>query len=44
MEYAEVTKRLAPCGLSCAKCFAFKDGEPVWFDRQTPESPTFCRR
>ncbi|MBU4563864.1 MAG: DUF3795 domain-containing protein [Desulfarculus sp.] len=27
MQYSEIIKRLAPCGLSCAKCFAFKDGE-----------------
>jgi hypothetical protein len=27
MEYEEVLKHLAPCGLSCQKCFAFKDGD-----------------
>ena len=26
MEYQEILDHLAPCGLSCAKCFAFKDG------------------
>lgn len=26
MEYGEILRRLAPCGLSCAKCYAFRDG------------------
>ncbi|MCF8033804.1 MAG: DUF3795 domain-containing protein [Desulfarculaceae bacterium] len=27
MDYSEILRRLAPCGLSCAKCFAYKDGD-----------------
>ena len=27
MEYEEIKKRLAPCGLHCGKCFAFVDGD-----------------
>ena len=27
MEYNEILKRLAPCGLSCAKCMSFTDGD-----------------
>ncbi len=27
MEYDEILKVLAPCGLNCGKCMAFKDGE-----------------
>jgi len=27
MEYGEVLKFLAPCGLSCQKCFAYQDGD-----------------
>lgn len=27
MEYNEILKILAPCGLNCVKCLAFKDGE-----------------
>lgn len=27
MEYQEVLQSLAPCGLGCAKCFAFEDGQ-----------------
>jgi hypothetical protein len=27
MEYAEILKILAPCGLNCAKCIGFADGE-----------------
>lgn len=27
MNYEEIKTRLAPCGLHCGKCFAFKDGE-----------------
>ncbi len=26
MEYSEVINSLAPCGLNCSKCFAFKNG------------------
>jgi len=26
MKYVEILDRLAPCGLSCEKCFAYKDG------------------
>jgi len=27
MNYEDILKVLAPCGLNCHKCFAFKDGE-----------------
>ena len=27
MEYQDILKILAPCGLSCRKCFAFSEGE-----------------
>jgi hypothetical protein len=27
MEYSQIKERLAPCGLHCGKCFAFKDGD-----------------
>lgn len=27
MEYEEIVKILAPCGLNCRKCFAYEDGE-----------------
>jgi hypothetical protein len=27
MEYREILNRLGPCGLSCEKCFAFKNGK-----------------
>lgn len=27
MEYDEIVRILAPCGLSCTKCLAYKDGE-----------------
>lgn len=27
MQYQDVLERLGPCGLSCAKCFGFKDGD-----------------
>lgn len=27
MEYEFIKSRLAPCGLHCGKCFAFKDGD-----------------
>lgn len=29
MEYDLIRNRLAPCGLHCGKCFAFKDGDIV---------------
>lgn len=27
MEYQQIKDRLAPCGLHCGKCFAFRDGD-----------------
>jgi hypothetical protein len=27
MEYGQIKNRLAPCGIHCGKCFAFKDGD-----------------
>jgi hypothetical protein len=27
MEYAKILKILAPCGLNCAKCIGFADGD-----------------
>jgi hypothetical protein len=27
MEYEQIKNRLAPCGIHCGKCFAFKDGD-----------------
>ena len=29
MDYKNIKERLAPCGLHCGKCFAFKDGDIV---------------
>lgn len=38
MEYDYIKSRLSPCGLHCAKCFAFKDGDIVQLSRQLKES------
>ncbi len=27
MEYQDILKDLAPCGLSCRKCLAYQDGD-----------------
>lgn len=34
MEYREIKNRLAPCGLHCGKCYAFKDGDIAEKSRQ----------
>lgn len=38
MEYEQIKTRLAPCGLHCGKCFAFKDGEISESSRKLRES------
>jgi len=38
MEYEQIKNRLAPCGLHCGKCFAFKDGDIVENSRQLKKS------
>lgn len=34
MEYEQIKNRLAPCGLNCGKCFAYKDGDIVESSKQ----------
>jgi hypothetical protein len=38
MEYEQIKKRLAPCGLHCGNCFAFKGGDIVESSRQLRNS------
>ncbi|MBT4339862.1 MAG: DUF3795 domain-containing protein [Bacteroidetes bacterium] len=38
MDYELIKKRLAPCGLHCGKCFAFKDGDIGKFSFKLRES------
>jgi hypothetical protein len=38
MEYEQIKTRLAPCGINCGKCFAFKDGDIIESSRQLKRS------
>jgi hypothetical protein len=38
MEYEQIKNRIAPCGLHCGKCFAFKDGDIIESSRQLKKS------
>lgn len=38
MTYDEIKNRLAPCGLHCGKCFAFKDGDISSYGKKLKES------
>jgi hypothetical protein len=37
MKYSQILERIAPCGLSCEKCFAFRDGDIRKYSRQLSE-------
>jgi hypothetical protein len=34
METKDINKKLAPCGLSCEKCFAFRNGKIQFYSRE----------
>jgi hypothetical protein len=38
MDYEQIKKMLAPCGLHCGKCFAFKDGDIGEYSRRLKNS------
>ena len=38
MDYEQIKKKLAPCGLHCGKCFAFKDGDIGEYSRRLKNS------
>ena len=37
MDYSEILEHLAPCGLSCRKCFAYTQGEIGYHSRKLQE-------
>lgn len=34
MKYADILNQLAPCGLSCRKCFAFSEGDIAYHSKK----------
>ncbi len=38
MDYEQIKLRLAPCGLHCGKCFAFKKGDIAEYSQRLKES------
>ena len=38
MEYEQIKNRLAPCGIHCGKCFAFRDGDIKEHSKDLKES------